>query len=74
VIDRRLKPRSEVVVTRAKLLAEGKIVRKLRADGKPLMRGNIGTGIPQQVWTLAEYATPEELDYWRREDCPSLTS
>jgi hypothetical protein len=72
--DRRLKPRSEVVAARAELLAEGKIVRRLSADGKALMKENIRTGVPQQVWIPAEYATPEELDYWRRVDCPHLTS
>jgi hypothetical protein len=58
--------RSEIVAARAKLFAEGKIVRKLRADGKPLTRLD-RAGVLQQVWVIAVHATPEELAYWRRE-------
>jgi len=57
----------EIYKVAAKLHAEGRIVRVLDAEGNPLTRTN-RQGVPEQVWKLAEQATPEELKYWREHD------
>ena len=55
------KYRREIIEARIALLTKGVIVRKLDANGERMERDG------EQVWTLAETATPEELAHWRME-------
>jgi hypothetical protein len=58
--------RKEIREARIALYAQGKLMRKLDATGKPLMQME-SDGELWQVWVTATHATPEELAYWRRE-------
>jgi hypothetical protein len=52
---------AEIIQARVALFVKGVIVRKLDANGEPLMRDG------EQVWTLAKTATPDKLARWRTE-------
>lgn len=49
------------------LCDEGVMVKELDGNGRPLLYLSSVTGKLEQVYKLSDAATPEELEYWRKE-------